>query len=61
MAADFKSVAHELVDDLPPGADWDELIYRAVVRKEIEAGIADSEAGRVKTTHQIRREFGLAD
>lgn len=61
MTKNFKADAHELVEGLSEAADWDELIYSAIVRKAIEAGIADSEAGRVKTTDQIRREFGLDD
>lgn len=59
MATVFKEQAHQLVDSLPETAGWDELIYRAVVRKEIEAGLADSEAGRVTPAEDVLREFGL--
>ncbi len=61
MAAIFKQEAHRLIDSLPETAGWDELIYRAVVRKEIEAGLADSAAGHVTPVEDVLREFGLAE
>jgi predicted transcriptional regulator len=61
MAAAFKQEAHKLIDALPETAGWNELIYRAVVRKEIEAGLADSVAGRVTPVEDVLREFGLAE
>lgn len=60
MAAVFKQEAHKLIDNLPDTADWNDLIYRAVVRKEIEAGLTDSAAGRVTPVEDVLREFGLA-
>lgn len=57
----FKQAAHELIDALPETAGWNELIYRAVVRKEIEAGLADSKAERVVPVEALLAEFGLAD
>jgi predicted transcriptional regulator len=61
MATAFKDQAHKLIDRLPETADWDELIYQAVVCKEIEAGLADSAAGRVTPAEDVLREFGLAE
>ena len=61
MAAVFKQEAHKLIDGLPETAGWNELIYRAVVRKEIEAGLVDSAAGRVTPVEDVLREFGLAE
>lgn len=61
MATAFKDQARKLVDQLPETADWDELIYRAVVCKEIEAGLADSAADRVTPAEDVLREFGLTE
>lgn len=61
MAAVFKQQAHKLIDDLPETASWHELIYRAVVRQEIEAGLADSAADRVTPAEDVLREFGIAE
>jgi predicted transcriptional regulator len=61
MVAAFKQEAHKLIDELPDTANWDDLIYRAVVCKEIEAGMADSAAGKVTSVDEVLREFGLAE
>jgi hypothetical protein len=61
MGAAFKQEAHQLIDSLPETAGWNELIYRAVVRKHIEAGLEDSRAGRVTPVEDVLREFGLAE
>jgi hypothetical protein len=45
----FKQEAHKLVDQLPDDATWHDLVYRAAVREDIEAGLADSDADRVKS------------
>lgn len=61
MNAPFKVEAHKLVDELPATADWNELIYRAMVRKQIEAGLADSTADLVTPVEDVLREFDLAE
>jgi predicted transcriptional regulator len=42
-----KDAAHKLIDQLPEDASWDKVIYTLQVRRDIEAGIDDIEAGRV--------------
>ena len=44
---DIRPDAKRLVDQLPPGASWDDLAYEVYVRQAIEQGIADADAGRV--------------
>lgn len=56
----FKQEAHKLIEALPDDAGWHELAYRAAVRADIEAGLADSEAGRVKPIEQVLEEFGFS-
>lgn len=46
MAQPIKQSAQEILDHLPVDASWEDLLYRLVVRREIERGLADSEAGR---------------
>lgn len=55
---DFKKKAHELIDWLPDGATWDDVLYHFDVVRSIEAGLKDVQAGRVFTTDEIRRHFG---
>ena len=59
MAAVFKEKAHQLVDQLPETAGWDELLEQIEAMRDIEAGLADSAAGRVTDNADVRREFGL--
>ena len=59
MAAVFKQEAHKLIDDLPETASWDDLAEQIEAIIDIEAGMADSAAGRVTENAQVRREFGL--
>ena len=57
--ASVKQDAHALVDQLAANATWDDLAYTVEVRASIERGLADIKAGRVVTTEELRREFGL--
>ena len=50
---DIKS-AHRMIDGLPDGATWDDVMYRVYVRQCIEAGVADADAGRVVDVEQVR-------
>ena len=42
-----KEAAHQLIDQLPEDVNWDKVLYTFQVRRDIEAGMADIEAGRV--------------
>ncbi len=42
----IKEKAHRLIDKLPENATWDDLMYEVYLRQDIEAGLADGEAGR---------------
>ena len=56
---DIKQTAHQLIDQLPDGVSWEKLLYTLQVRRDIEAGLADSRAGRTVSTAAVRAEFGL--
>lgn len=57
--ADIKETAHQLIDQLPEGSTWNDAIYEMVVRREIELGLEDSEAGLTTSVEAIRKEYGL--
>jgi len=61
MQTNIKQTAHKLIEQLNDQASWDDVIYEMVVRKEIETGLADSEAGRVTPVEDILREFGIQE
>ena len=58
-ATDIKGAAHRLIDELPDDVTWDDLLYRLAVRRSIEIGLKQSEAGDVVDTETVRTEFGL--
>ncbi len=56
---DIKEDARRLVEDLPEGATWDDLMHRIYVRQAIEAGLKDSDAARTVGVSEVRARFGL--
>ena len=60
-ATDIKQVAHQLVDQLPDNATWDDVVYEMVLRREIELGLADSDAGRIAPVEDVMEKFGIAE
>lgn len=59
QSGDIKSDAHRMIDALPDNATWDDVIDRVYVHQCIEAGIEDTDAGRVVDVEEVRRKFGL--
>ena len=57
----IKEEARRLIDKLPQNSTWDDLMYEIYVRQAVEAGLADSEAGRVTPVEQVRKKFGLPE
>lgn len=47
-APSLKQYLHTLADELSDTATTDEALYHVALRREIEAGLADSEAGRTR-------------
>jgi len=59
QSADIKQAAHQLIDQLPEGSTWNDVIYEMVVRREIELGLEDSDAKHTTAVEDVRKEFGL--
>ncbi len=59
QTADIKNAAHQIIDQLPEGSTWNDAIYELVVRREIELGLEDSEAGQTTSVEDVRKEYGL--
>lgn len=57
----IRQQAHELVDQLPTHATWDDLMHEIYVRQAIEQGLADSQAGRTKMVKEVRAKYGLPE
>ena len=54
-----KQKAHQLLNELPDSASWEDLMYRIYIRQAIEAGIKDSDHGRTTDVREVRKRFGL--
>lgn len=59
--ANVKEEAQRLIERLPENITWDDLMHEIYVRQSIEAGLADSLAGRVTDVESVRRNFGLPE
>lgn len=57
--ANLKQAAHQLIDKLPDDATWDDVVYEMVARREIELGLADSDANRTTPVEDVIKEFGF--
>jgi predicted transcriptional regulator len=58
-AVNIKQEARRLIDKLPDDATWDDVMHEIYVRQAVEAGLADSEAGRMTSVEDVRSKFGL--
>ncbi len=56
----IKEEARRLVEKLPDEATWEDLMYEVYVRQAIEAGLEDSQTGRVRPVDEVRAKFGLS-
>jgi hypothetical protein len=59
VANTVKEKAHQLLDKLPDNATWDDVVYELAVRRSIERGMNDADAGHLSEISDVRREFGL--
>ena len=57
----IKEEARRLVDRLPENSTWEDLMHEIYVRQTIEAGLADSKAGRTTDVEHVRSSFGLPE
>jgi hypothetical protein len=54
----IKPEAHRLVEQLPDNATWDDLMYEIYIRQAIEAGVIESDAGRILEGKEGQAKFG---
>jgi predicted transcriptional regulator len=54
QTTNIKQEAYRLIEQLPENATRDDLMYEIYVRQAIEAGLADSKAGRTMDVQEVR-------
>lgn len=60
-AVDLRKQVHQIADQLPPEATWDDVRYQVELRASIERGLADIKAGRVIAVEDLIKEFGIPE
>ncbi len=55
----IKEQVHQLLENLPDSASWEDVMHRIYVRQAIEAGVKDSEEGKTVDVKEVRKRFGL--
>ncbi len=53
----IKEAVQSVVKSLPDDVSWDQIHYHLYVRQQIEAGLADSDAGRTISNEEMRRRL----
>lgn len=56
-----KAKARELIEQLPENATWDDVAYEIAVRRSIERGLADLDAGRTYTSKALLESLDLSE
>ena len=60
VAPSVKEVGHELVEQLPDGAnlkDLSDLAYKQYLRALVDEGVADLDAGRVVSHEEVKARY----
>ncbi|KLD76032.1 hypothetical protein FZ025_10485 [Xanthomonas hyacinthi] len=52
---------HQIAEQLPPEATWDDVRYQVELHASIERGLADVKAGRVVPVEELLAEFGVLE
>ncbi len=55
MEATLKEQAHQLLDQMPENATFEDLMHELYELRSIERGLADAEAGRLTAHDEARR------
>ena len=55
--ADLRKQVHEIADQLPAEATWDDVIEQARFRKAVQEGIAAADRGEFASEEDVRRVF----
>ncbi len=56
-----KDILRAIADELPDECSWDEVMHQIYVRQQIEAGLADADAGNVLSHEEVFAKFREAN
>jgi predicted transcriptional regulator len=52
-----KDEVRKLLDEIPEEATWDDIMYEFYVRKKVELGLADLDAGRAVSHEEVEKMY----
>lgn len=52
-----KDEVRKLLDEIPEEATWDDVMYEFYVRKKVELGLADLDAGRMVSQEEVEMKW----
>jgi predicted transcriptional regulator len=52
-----KEEARKLIENIPDSASWDDIMYEFYVRKKIEIGLEEGDAGKVVSQEEVEKRF----
>lgn len=58
-AETIRQKMHQLADQLPSNATWEDAMYQVALRRSIEKGLAEADAGLLIPVEDLLKEYGL--
>lgn len=53
----LKQTIHEIADQLPEQATWDDVLYTCYVRQKLDEGLRDLDEGRTYTQEEVEQRL----
>ena len=50
---------HQLADQLPANATWEDVMYQVALRRSIEKGLAEADAGLLIPVEELLKDYDL--
>ena len=57
MAQTVKQALHELADQLPDSATWNDVLHEAYLRQEIASGLSEADNGELASDDEVVQSF----
>ncbi|HMF32096.1 MAG TPA: hypothetical protein VKK79_11810 [Candidatus Lokiarchaeia archaeon] len=55
----IKDEAKEVIDSLPEGASWDDIMYEFYVKQKLDKSLAAAAAGQVVSHEEVKKRYRL--
>lgn len=55
-----KDEARHIIDNLPEGATWDDIMYQLYAKEKTDKSLAEIEQGKVLSHEEVRRKISCS-